>query len=113
MHSDSPAFWTEREWVESCPPWPRVLDKPEPGYFRLRLVSKGPWVPARIWTYRPRPAGTDHFQAHINGKGAEVDDVWLRGRPIDKAHYDKLMAAPAADPMQPVSRRKMKETVDE
>jgi hypothetical protein len=27
----------------------RILDCPEPGFFRLTLVKKGPWVPALIW----------------------------------------------------------------
>jgi hypothetical protein len=27
----------------------RILDCPEPGFFRLHLAKKGPWVPALIW----------------------------------------------------------------
>ncbi len=104
--SDSPAFWTEAQWQAACPPPSRQIDRPEPGYFRLRLAARAGWVPARIYTYRPRVAGTDHLAAHIAGEGAEVDDVWLRGRPIDEAHYQRLMAEPPADPTAPVSRRR-------
>lgn len=28
---------------------PRIIDQPEPGYFKMRLVKKGPWVPAAIF----------------------------------------------------------------
>lgn len=109
----TPALWTEAQWQAACPPWPRQLDKPEPGYFRLRAVAKGPWCAARIYTYRPRVAGTDHLAAHINGEPAEVEHVWTHGRPIDEQHYRALMEQPASNPREPVSRRKVKEMESE
>lgn len=106
--SDSPAFWTRARWEAECPVAPAgPIDEPRPGYFRLRKVARGPWLPARVYTYRPRVAGTDHLAAHIAGEGVEVNDVWLRGFPIDEAHYQRLMAEPPADPTAPVSRRKI------
>lgn len=113
MPTDSPAFWTEAQWQAACPPPSRPIDKPEPGYFRLRQGARSPWSPARIYAYRPRVAGTDHLAAHIAGNGAEVDEVWLRGRPIDEAHYQRLMAEPPADPTAPVSRRKVQTENDD
>ena len=110
----TPALWTEAQWQSACPLRPAgFVDQPVPGYFRIRLVAKGPWCAARIYTYRPRVAGQDHLAAHINGEPAEVWRVYTYGRAIDEKHYRALMEQPASNPRQPVSRRKLKETEDD
>lgn len=75
----------------------RRIDQPEPGYFRMRLVRKGPWVGARIWF----GVVTQRLLAEVNGQPASVDDVWTSGEMISLADYQWLMDHPPADPMQP------------
>lgn len=105
---------------------PRVLAQPEPGFFKLRLVRAGVFVPARIrrpcqcslfrgiehdWTdrcdrYRP-------LIATIGDRECSVDRVWTFGRFIDRDEYDYLMRLkewaeteapylPEANPRKPV-----------
>ena len=45
----------------------RNLNKPEPGYFKMRLVRGGPWVPARIRRV---------CQCTVNGGDEERDHDW-------------------------------------
>ncbi|MCW2248264.1 hypothetical protein M2352_003898 [Azospirillum fermentarium] len=45
---------------------PRTVDRPEPGFFKIRLVRSGPWVPARIWNGPPHDPLT----------GDELDRSW-------------------------------------
>lgn len=76
---------------------PRSIDKPEPGYFRLRLVRRGPWVPARIWLDHPTDPLTGgpldrsvKLLAEIDGKPADIWKVWHWGRPIHVTEYNYL-----------------------
>jgi hypothetical protein len=82
---------------------PRRIDQPEPGFFKLRLVRKGPWVGARI------SQGMGLWSATINGQscgaphpdpfGAEgVSRIWETGTAITAAAYDALLASPPATP---------------
>lgn len=75
---------------------PRIIGRPEPGYWLIRLVRNGPPVPAAImWaqtTHDPvtgEPMDRSRFLvAVIGGKPAGLEDVWhRRGRPIDEAEY--------------------------
>ncbi len=75
---------------------PRRIDRPEPGFWLVRLVRNGPPVPAAImWvqtTHDPvtgEPMDRSRFlAAYIDGKPVGLDDVWLRrGTPIDEAEY--------------------------
>ncbi len=99
------------------------IDKPEPGYFRMRLVKGGPWVGAII--FRPCPIEMHpetfqavdrwpHLQAEVDGKPAGVDRVWTSGRRVPMAEYlflrdDRAWAreyapqSPEANPRQPVN----------
>ena len=74
----------------------RVIDRPEPGFFRLKLTKGGPWVPAIL--YRPCPIefapetfqGVDrHYRlvAEIDGKLVDVARVWTSGERIPLAEY--------------------------
>lgn len=76
-------------------------DKPEAGYYRMRLRSGGAFVGVRIWFGAPLDPVTGEemdrshrFQALINGTYAEMDRVWPRcaGDPITEAEYRHLCA---------------------
>lgn len=98
--------WPERRWQEACPVELRDFNAVRPGYFRIRLVAYGPWLPARIWLYRPRVAGTDHLAAHIAGEFCDPTYLWQHGREITEELYRQLMAQPPANPSMPVIRRR-------
>lgn len=81
----------------------RNMDVPEEGYWLIRVVSGGPWVPARIWYERnpehsePEPWANGENRilgifAAINGKQADPMRVWhTKGRPIDENEYHFLL----------------------
>ena len=91
----------------------RRIDAPRPGWFLVRLVRGGVWVPARI----EEAAGL--FSAAVDGKpcGAAHADplradgvmrIWLYGREVTQAEHDLLLAKPGRhDPRKPVDLRKM------
>jgi hypothetical protein len=98
----------------------RVMNRPEPGLWAIRLARGGAEVAARIF-WRDHQAGNPEKKlflpelvAEINGQAVELDRVWhTRGRAIDQAEYDFLIADrkwakehapedPAANPYQPV-----------
>jgi hypothetical protein len=84
-------------------PNPRRIDKPEPGFFRLRLVRNGPWVGARIYTI------FGMFAAEINGvKGWDVDRVWTSGKEITQDEYDDLLANAPEFAFEPVDMNETK-----
>jgi hypothetical protein len=83
----------------------RFIGHPEPGYYRLKLVRRGPWVPAVIWrpcplvepilyemtpdpedwcrpTERPRP-----LRGRIGDREADPFDIWTRARTISAVEY--------------------------
>lgn len=82
---------------------PRVIDRPEPGYWAVRLASGAPEVGAAIVRVTRRPAdpacptnlqgACNYLQAFLNGAPASLADVWTRrGRPISEAEYRFLVA---------------------
>jgi hypothetical protein len=96
---------------------PRDVSTPEQGCFALRLVRKGPWVPALImrdergwWAMidgQPSPPHPD--PAYAPG----VFRIWHGGRRIDESEYRYMMLLrgwatlhmpehPAANPGKPV-----------
>lgn len=80
---------------------PRLIGDPlfaAPGFYRTRMVSKGPWVPCRLWREEEIDESGEHMQDvvyHAEIDGEEVDPVdpprwpW---EPIDVAEYDYLRA---------------------
>lgn len=78
----------------------RIVDQPTPGFFKMRLVRRGPWVPAAI-TY----SVFGLWQATIDGEifAADADPVfadgvlrvWHSGRFIDEAEYAHMLAVKA------------------
>lgn len=93
----------------------RQVDQPEPGYFLIRLVRKGPLVPARI----TRRDGV--WQAIINGEpqreGADpttaqgVLRIWHGGEVISEAGYLRAMhkarQPDALPPREPIDLTKL------
>lgn len=84
--------------------------EPQPGFFLVRTVQKGPWVPAVIRQYN----GLLH--AEILGRATDVYRVWDYGHPIARDDYDYLMAdaawcrrhapdEPLANPDKPLAQR--------
>ncbi len=95
-----------------------ILAPPEPGLFFVRLVRKGPWVPARIIF----EGGL--WRAEINGlaDGAPTPDyldhravmrIWESGRAATEPEFDHALALkawaekhapthPAANPRKPI-----------
>jgi hypothetical protein len=99
----------------------RRIDRPEPGFFRMRLVRGGVFVGARI--YRPCPMHPEtcealdrwfDLEAEIDGEPADVLRVWESGDPITPAEFAYLDARgawarrvvpdhPFANPRRPVT----------
>jgi hypothetical protein len=85
----------------------RAIAEPQPGYFRIRMVRKGPHVAARI----TRQLG--FWSASINGEScgashpdpAQADGVyriWSTGIQITKTEYDALLKSPPLSPRLPI-----------
>lgn len=86
---------------------PRRIDQPEPGYFKVRMVRKGPWVAARIGQR------FGFWFAEINGTGCGATDpdpakadgvyrVWSTGAVITKTEFEALLRKPPASPDKPI-----------
>lgn len=108
----------------------RILGQPEPGYFVVRLVKRGPLVPAIIWRPCPlilpellsdTPAPEDWcrptergrpLRARIGEEEVSPNVVWERGRRVPEAEYAYRAAlgawakqhAPAAPEANPAER---------
>ena len=94
---------------------PKYLDVPEVGFFRLRLVTGGPYVPALIyapcpfawepehpaedlgWGVEPlrAPVGMQRWTMMALANEQEIDPltVWQRGERIDARGYHQMVAA--------------------
>ena len=62
---------------------PRVVDVPEECWLKLRPVSRGGYVPARIHKV------LGHLVAEIDGVPASVDDVWAWGDRISERQWPR------------------------
>ncbi len=109
----------------------RLTNTPRPGYFKLKLVRDGPWVPAVIFYPCPHStpeeqADPDHWCGEIkdhtelvavaDGRRVKVDRVWLFAEFCEFKEYRYLMElrgwakkhSPAeADARRPVDIRRM------
>lgn len=80
----------------------RRIDRPEPGFFRMRLVRGGPWVPAVTFLPCPIDPHTGEqldrarkLMGSVNGEDpsyAVADRVWISGRPISEREFLFLLA---------------------
>ena len=81
----------------------KQIDKPEVGVFKMRMWSRGPFMPSIIW--RPcecTPNGPEvhHCQdtcdrqplmsAECPLRDLDVEHVWLYGKPIEAEEYEEL-----------------------
>jgi len=84
---------------------PREIDDARPGHFKVRLVKRGPWMPARVerdcsctiggGTHEWK-ASCDRFQylrGEIDGMTVAVDRVWLFGQEITGDEFNYLTAS--------------------
>jgi hypothetical protein len=88
----------------------RDIAAPRPGWFKMRLVKGGPWLPARIdqdcyctvgceeahqWT-----SACDrhpHLRAVLDGREVTLERVWTSGREISEGEHSYLVQALAYD----------------
>lgn len=104
---------------------PLIVDQPQEGFFRTRLVRGGPFVPVMIWfgpSHDPETGEpcdrSPRWQALRNGDECDASEVWnwCAGNPITEAEYRHLLAVkdwavrhapnePEAQPYQAVSVR--------
>lgn len=104
----------------------RLVDRPAPGFFKVRLHRRGIWCPARIWLDDdPRDPLTGEsidrahkLMAEIDGKPADPMQVWHWGKPIHVTEYNYMRGVtewaithapndPAANPKAPVDLNAM------
>lgn len=92
---------------------PRI-DRPQPGFYKTRLVRGGPWVAGRIYEIPPLDPDTGELldrpvmlAGEIGGAEVQIDEAWLKlmGNPIGEAEYRYLSSvaqwAGAYDPNSP------------
>jgi len=115
-------FWRER--TEGPGPYsiPLIAEFPQQGYYKSRLVKRGPLVPVRIWSCQLVDIETgdlmadEEFMATAGGKSQDPYQIWSYccDKPISEADYWHMVrdAAwcrehapddPAANPRQPVN----------
>ena len=102
----------------------RDISRPEPGFFKLKMVRGGAFVPCRI--FLPCPIDPEfghptdrsrHLAAEIDGADVNVDRVWTSGERIGAAEFqflsddaawcrDHAPAEPRANPKSAVDVRK-------
>ena len=86
------------------------IDCPEEGWYRLKMVRGGPWIPVKIWFAAKMGAEdqTPQWQCLVNGLEASVWDTWPRvgGRGITEEEYGRLLPSPSPD--RPVDKMRTK-----
>lgn len=101
----------------------RIMDRPVPGYWLIRLARGAPLVPAciRLIHTTSEPGNPDNamerspfLAAFVSDEPVDMDRVWLtRGEPIPKIEYlykcadaawakEHAQDEPAANPRKPV-----------
>jgi hypothetical protein len=88
---------------------------PEPGWFKLRLARRGPWIPAIIERIDHEPGNPENILdtgpilvATIGDRDADPLEVWERGSTITEQEYRWRLAlrdwANAHAPEQPEAK---------
>ena len=88
--------------------------EPQCGWFKCRLVKKGPFVPARIWVVAETDDNGDLideelYQCEVDGEYRDPEQQWLHlsKYPIPKAEFDYLTSlaawARACEPSHPLA----------
>ena len=84
---------------------PRHDGNPQCGFYRMKMVKGGPWVPVRIWCRQAIDPDSgeltepETFHADIGGEAGDPVGVWLYCQPISHETYDALLTACATDPV--------------
>ena len=79
----------------------RRVDRPEPGWFKLRLRPGAPWCAARIWSVMGM------LQAEAAQISCDVNLVWHHGERIEPDEYYRLRDHPAEASGERVDIRKV------
>lgn len=102
--------------------------RPEPGYYKRKLIRGGVWVAVRIWLEDgDRDAETGELMSdqvlrcEVNGERRDAFAEWsyAAGNPVTEAEYRYLLAMaahavkhapdhPAADPRTPIDLHRLK-----
>ncbi len=76
---------------------PRHDGDPQCGWYKMRMVKHGPWVPAMIWCDRDIDDETGEltrdevFRGAVNGLKKDPVKIWTYLRAISREDYDKLV----------------------
>lgn len=83
---------------------PRHEGDPQCGWFKMRLVKGGPWVPVEIRIKREidpitgELAGPEEFCCEVEGMRRDPAKIWTYLTPISRAEFDALAARAATIP---------------
>lgn len=78
---------------------PMTEDDPQPGWYAVRMVPGGPFVPVVIWMHQSIDVETGELnepeviRCEVAGDPTPASSVWLRCRPISRAHFSDLTDA--------------------
>lgn len=100
---------SKRDWK------PRAVGQPEAGYFLIRLVRKGPLIPARIvlrdGMWWAMINGSEYPAASDPAAAPRVFQIWHGGEVITEKQYNKALAKSshpdALDPNKPIDLTKL------
>lgn len=83
---------------------PRHDGDPQCGWFKMRLVKGGPWIPVEIRIEREidpitgELTGPEEFRCEVDGMRRDPAKVWTYLTPISRAEFDALTARAATIP---------------
>jgi hypothetical protein len=83
---------------------PRSPDDPQPGYYKTRVIKRGPWVACRIWR-----DDTGELHCRVGDEMTDPVTVWTFAQPVtvqEWAHLEKLRQEnPTFNPRRAVDLR--------
>lgn len=91
-------------------------DRPQPGFYKTKLVKGGPWVPVRIWWEYPVDPHTGEtldrsptLRCEKNGEAADpwATWMWCADKPITEEEYQIMRGFPTDNPRAPINLDKM------
>lgn len=106
IRQPTPAAEIYRWWRAALadPRHPRHESEPQSGWFKMRMVKDGPWIPCRIWVEREVDPATGELMApevlrcEVGGERRNPERVWTSVRAITRADYDALVRMHAENP---------------
>ena len=99
IRQPTPAAEIYRWWRAALadPRHPRHESEPQSGWFKMRMVKDGPWIPCRIWVEREVDPATGELMApevlrcEVGGERRNPERVWTSVRAITREAYDALV----------------------